>query len=316
MHQIEINNPCSRAGEISEAAWSLADRLATVHQTEPTFEHGLPPGPRSDLKDADNAAMAICLKLICMLDRFCDLLTEPSKHLSPESIGDFCARLGESSQDGREDCLSTYVARRHLSYLLPVRRYACSFNNATNLAVFSAAANMPERATAFSSAMAWHNRLPGFSAKYLIDHFPFNDVETTVVDSIYGGIAHISQAPASHNPSMKCVVQDFPEYVAQGMQILPTELESCVRFQAHDSDFFQEQPILKALIPALKRGAKIIVNDRVIPGFGKAHYLVERQLRYAIYHVFQSKDSYLSNCKLKLISIGDYDLDMFNLTNA
>ena len=37
--------------------------------------------------------------------------------------------------------------------------------------------------------------------------------------------------------------------------------------------------IFKALIPALKHGAKIVINDRVIPRSGEAPYLVEREAR-------------------------------------
>ncbi|KAJ5721473.1 O-methyltransferase family 2 [Penicillium malachiteum] len=380
---MDRSNLISRAEEISEAARFLADKLAKHNQPEPTFEHGLPPALRSDLEEADTAAMSMCLKLTCLLDEFRDLLTEPSKHLSPETrnpslsifpivrlkIHDHVPEEGISVPDlAKKIKMDENIVRRLMSHaatyhvffqsrpdyfihtassqllaenegmqnwclfglgetmpaafripeLLLENGYseepkdsAWSFNNSTDLPVFSAVANTPERAAIFSKAMAWHNRLPGFSPKYLIDHFPFNDGETTVVD-IGGGIGHISQALASHNPSVKCIVQDLPEYVAQGKQMLPTELESRVRFQAHD--FFQEQPvkdadiyllrhvlhdwsntyarkILKALIPALKPGAKIILNDRVIPGFGEAHYLLERESR-------------------------DYDLYMFTLTNA
>ncbi|KAJ5153213.1 S-adenosyl-L-methionine-dependent methyltransferase [Penicillium canariense] len=37
--------------------------------------------------------------------------------------------------------------------------------------------------------------------------------------------------------------------------------------------------LLHSIIPALKRGAKLIINDRVIPSRGQAHYLVEREAR-------------------------------------
>lgn len=37
--------------------------------------------------------------------------------------------------------------------------------------------------------------------------------------------------------------------------------------------------IIKALIPALKPGAKVVINDRVVPGRGEAPYLAEREAR-------------------------------------
>ncbi|KAJ5106406.1 hypothetical protein N7456_003081 [Penicillium angulare] len=190
---------------------------------------------------------------------------------------------------------------------------AWSMHNSTKLPVFVALNEMPERGMTFSKAMAWHSQLPGFSAHHLIDHLPFKDSKspTTIVD-VGGGYGHIAQALASHNPNFQCVVQDLSEPVAQGEKILPQELQGRVRFEVHD--FFKEQPIkdadvyllrhtlhdwsnkyamkvLKCLIPALKSGGKIVINDRIIPDFGEAHYLLERESR-------------------------DYDFYMFTLTNA
>ena len=160
---------------------------------------------------------------------------------------------------------------------------------------------MPERALVFSKAMAYHNQLLGFSAKYLIDDFPFKEDKSpmTVVD-VGGGYGHIAQALAAHDPNVQCIVQDLSEAVTEGEKILPKEQQGRVTFETHD--FFTEQTvkgadvyllrhtlhdwsnkyarkILTALIPALKPGAKVVINDRIIPNFGEAHYLVERESR-------------------------------------
>jgi hypothetical protein len=131
-------------------------------------------------------------------------------------------------------------------------------HNATDLPVFKALANMPDRAMVFADAMKWHAMLPGFSA------------------------------------------QDSADVVMQGEEGLPADLRERISFQTHN--FFEEQPvkgadvyllrlvlhdwsdkysimILKALIPALKPGPKIVTTDRVIPGCGEAPYLVEREAR-------------------------------------
>jgi ubiquinone/menaquinone biosynthesis C-methylase UbiE len=162
---------------------------------------------------------------------------------------------------------------------------------------------MPERAKIFATAMSWHVQLPGYSPQYLIDHFPFGSGDITVVD-VGGGIGHIARALVDHCPTVQCVVQDRAEVISQAEQALPVNLQGCIRFQTHD--FFQSQPvhgadvyllrhvlhdwsnkyarkILQALIPALKPGAKVVLNDRVIPGYGEAHYLKEREARYELY---------------------------------
>ncbi|CAG8898682.1 unnamed protein product [Penicillium egyptiacum] len=186
-----------------------------------------------------------------------------------------------------------------------------SIQNGTDLPVFQALANMPERAKIFATAMSWHAQLPGYSPQYLIDHFPFGSGDITVVD-VGGGIGHIARALADHCPTVQCIVQDRPEVISQAEQALPVNLQDRIRFQTHD--FFQNQPvhgadvyllrhvlhdwsnkyarkILQALIPALKPGAKVVLNDRIIPGYGEAHYLKEREAR-------------------------DYDMYMLGLQNA
>jgi O-methyltransferase domain len=179
-------------------------------------------------------------------------------------------------------------------------------HNATDLPVFRALAEMPDRAMVFAGAMKWHAMLPGFSVQYLAAAFPWGSGgELTVVD-VGGGLGHVSRALADHNPAVKCIVEDSPDVVVQGQGALPADLRRRISFQAHD--FFQEQPvkgadvyllrlvlhdwsdkyskmIIKALIPALKPGAKVVINDRVIPGRGEAPYLAEREARSVILHM-------------------------------
>jgi ubiquinone/menaquinone biosynthesis C-methylase UbiE len=160
---------------------------------------------------------------------------------------------------------------------------------------------MPERAKVFATAMSWHSELPGYSPQYLVDHFPFGSGDITVVD-VGGGIGHIARALSEHCPSVQCIVQDRPEIILQAKKTLPAQLQDRIRFQAHD--FFQNQTvygadvyllrhvlhdwsnkyarkILQALVPALKPGSKVVLNDRIIPGYGEAHYMKEREARYA-----------------------------------
>lgn len=164
---------------------------------------------------------------------------------------------------------------------------------------------MPERAKVFATAMSWHAQLPGYSPQYLVDHFPFGSGDITVVD-IGGGIGHIARALADFCPTVQCIVQDRPEIISQAEQLeaVPVNLQDRIRFHAHD--FFQTQPvhgadvyllrhvlhdwsnkyvrkILQALIPALKPGAKVVLNDRIIPGYGEGNYMKEREARYERY---------------------------------
>ena len=205
-------------------------------------------------------------------------------------------------------------------------------HNATGLPVFRALANMPDRAAVFAGAMTWHAMLPGFSAKYLVDTFPWGtgNQGLTIVD-VGGGLGHVSRALAEHDPTVKCIVQDSPNVTVQGKQDLPAELQRRISFQAHD--FFELQPvegadvyllrlvlhdwsdkyslmIIRALIPALRPGAKVVVNDRVIPGSGEAPYLAEREARSATFALIYEK------LALTLPRLSDYDMYMLAFQNA
>jgi len=104
---------------------------------------------------------------------------------------------------------------------------------------------------------------------------------------------------AERHPNFKCVVQDFAGLEPQFDATLPADLKDRVTFQAHD--FFKEQPvrgadvyfmkhilhdwsdkyclkILRAIVPAMKDGSRIVVMDGVLPPPGTAALPMERLL--------------------------------------
>lgn len=165
---------------------------------------------------------------------------------------------------------------------------------------------MPERAGRFAGAMKWLGKAPAFSPQGLVNAFPWQpdpgSSQFTVVD-IGGGLGHVSHALATseHGSKAHFVVQDLADIVNKAQSALSGKgVPEKIRFQVHD--FFEEQPvhgadvyllrmilhdwsdkyatkILRALVPALKPGAKVVINDRVIPGRHQVHYLVEREAR-------------------------------------
>ena len=121
----------------------------------------------------------------------------------------------------------------------------------------------------------------------------------TVVD-IGGSHGSFSIAIAERHPNLNFVVQDRAAVAREGRANLPPQFASCVSFMAHD--FFHEQPILdaevyvlrwilhdwsdkyairilRALKPALKDGAKIIIMESVLPEPGSISPYQERALR-------------------------------------
>lgn len=101
-------------------------------------------------------------------------------------------------------------------------------------------------------------------------------------------------------PGLKFVVQDLPEAIQDWENAIPDDVKQRLEFMTHD--FFEAQTIdadaylfrnifhnwsdahvvqiLKATVPALKPGARIIVNDFVIPEPNTLSWTEERSIRY------------------------------------
>ncbi|KAI1819381.1 S-adenosyl-L-methionine-dependent methyltransferase [Xylaria intraflava] len=126
---------------------------------------------------------------------------------------------------------------------------------------------------------------PDESPLVLVDNYQWAEKRTMV--DVGGSHGHIVRSIAERFPHMKCFVQDLPDTVAVGAARLPVELKDRVIFMAHD--FFTEQPvkadvyyfrsifhnwadeycikILQNLVPALERGARVVIHDRILPRF-------------------------------------------------
>src|SRR2546423_603366 len=115
-----------------------------------------------------------------------------------------------------------------------------------------------------------------------------------------GSTGFASFAIAEANPNLKFVVQD-QEYTIteEAKAAVPEHLKSRVRLEAHnilnpqaveaDVYFFRwvfhgfadkyAVQVLRALIPVLKKGAKIVINDGVIPDPGTVPWMEYRSIR-------------------------------------
>lgn len=126
----------------------------------------------------------------------------------------------------------------------------------------------------------------GYELSYLLQNYDWatlNAAGATLVD-IGGSHGFVSVALAERYPDMKFVVQDLPRTVASAPE-LPAEIKDRVTFQAHD--FHTAQPVkgadiylyrwilhnhsdkyavnmLRQLIPALKKGARVLINDHCL----------------------------------------------------
>ncbi|KAH7380633.1 putative O-methyltransferase [Pyrenochaeta sp. MPI-SDFR-AT-0127] len=170
--------------------------------------------------------------------------------------------------------------------------------NGTTLNTFEYLNANTERAKRFSGAMSSTSKA---SLDALAQYFEWEGLQegSTVVD-IGGSRGHVSVHLAQLFKHLKFIVQDMAEVVKDADAGVPEEVADRVSFMDHD--MFTEQPvihadvyllrfvlhdwpdkycikILKQLIPALKRGAKVVIQDHLLSDPGSLPLLQEMQIR-------------------------------------
>lgn len=159
-------------------------------------------------------------------------------------------------------------------------------------------ADQPERAARFANAMAYFNSIEDLAPYHLCDAFDWTGVKQFV--DIGGSAGSTAVALAACLPEMRIVIQDHQVLEEEARRFILPELEDRVTFMAHN--FFDDQPVhdadayhfrwifhdwpdkycsmlLRALIPALKTGARIIISDFVVPESGTTSWYREGLVR-------------------------------------
>lgn len=164
--------------------------------------------------------------------------------------------------------------------------------------LFNELAKFPWRAERFAGAMSYRATAKGDHVSHLLDGYPWGELGDCTVVDVGGSHGPTSIALAERFPNLVCIVQDLPGTVA-GCSVLP-ELEGRLEFMAHD--FFTEQPvkgaeiyffrrifhdwsdeyaarILRCHTGALKPGAKILIQDLVVPEFSTTSLYEQKRQR-------------------------------------
>jgi hypothetical protein len=143
---------------------------------------------------------------------------------------------------------------------------------------------------------------PGFAPRIFADNYDFDVVENGTFVEIGGSHGSVSIEVAKKQPHMHFVVQDLAEVVLEGRAHLPAELNLGDRLTFMEHNFFAEQPIkdadiyygrlvfhnfsdkysifiLRNLIPALKKGTRVVLSEFCLPQPGALHAEQERTMR-------------------------------------
>lgn len=160
---------------------------------------------------------------------------------------------------------------------------------------------LPERAKPVMNTMDLLARIT--PVDQLLNNYPWAELGKATVVDIGGGRGPVSIALAKRFPQLSLIVEDLHGPVNTGTDALDTSLSNRVSFVEHN--FFNEQPIkgadvyffryifhdwpeaygikiLRALIPALKAGSRIVVNEFAIPERGTVSDFAYKFQRYLL----------------------------------
>ncbi len=164
--------------------------------------------------------------------------------------------------------------------------------------------DQPERAMRFANAMVYFNSIDDLSPCHLYKALDWTGIKQLV--DIGGSAGSTAVALASRLPALQIVIQDQVGLQEQATRSIPAELKHRVTFMPHD--FFESQPVrgadmyhfrwifhdwsdkfclrlLRALIPGLKTGARIVISDFIVPESGTASWYKEGLVRYVLYYL-------------------------------
>lgn len=140
---------------------------------------------------------------------------------------------------------------------------------------------------------------PQFDVAYILDHYDWGSLSPGLVVDVGGSQGNVGIQLARRFKNMAVVIQDLQKVVANAE--VPVDLLERVSFMSHD--FFTLQPvngaaayflrlilhnwsdaycirILQNLLPALKDGAKVIVQENLMPIRGTVPLWRERKSRF------------------------------------
>ncbi|EJP61307.1 O-methyltransferase bik3 [Beauveria bassiana] len=179
-----------------------------------------------------------------------------------------------------------------------------AFNTVGMEPMFVTFGKNPKAAKRMGAAMASLTGGEGYEVRYFVDNYDLSDVDKnsgTLVD-IGGSHGFVCVDLAKKWKNMKFIVQDLPKTVESAPSPISEDdsVASRITLQAHD--FFKEQPIkgadvyffrwiihnystpyatgiLKNLVPSLKPGARIVINDHCLRQPGMENPWDEKLMR-------------------------------------
>ncbi|KAF7956540.1 hypothetical protein EAE96_003876 [Botrytis aclada] len=176
---------------------------------------------------------------------------------------------------------------------------AFALANDTNDSIYTVIGASPIRAMRFASAMKAYTSGQEYDLSHIIKNYPWSSLGASTVVDIGGAQGHCGIELARNFKNLNVVVQDMEKVVENADTLIPTDLQGRIRFMPHN--FFESQlieanvylfrwvfhnwadtyaiKIIQALVPTLKKGNVVLVNDTCMPKPGAIPAWQERDLR-------------------------------------
>lgn len=138
-----------------------------------------------------------------------------------------------------------------------------------------------------------------YNASHVVHNYDWGSLGQVQLVDVGGGVGHISMQLAKSFPNISVIVQDMETMIDGATKNVPVDLKDRFKYMVYD--MFTPQTvqadvyffrwilhnwsdkycilILKALIPALKPGARIIINETCMPEPGMISHWREKYLR-------------------------------------
>lgn len=165
---------------------------------------------------------------------------------------------------------------------------------------FDYMAQFPGRVKRFNDAMTLFSHGPGYGPDALIDYFSTNCLTRGTFVDVGGSHGAFSIPIVRKFPALRAIVQDRVHVTETGQKQVPGDVMNRLKFMPHD--FFQGQTviadvyllrwilhdwsdtyclkILRALIPALRPGARVLIHEWIAPEPHQAPPHEQSSVRY------------------------------------
>ncbi|KAI0521163.1 O-methyltransferase-domain-containing protein [Xylaria bambusicola] len=224
--------------------------------------------------------------------------TNISKAITDPNVRDF---LVMSAREVWPASVKTFDAMQKWPKSEELNETAFSLAHNTPLSLYEFFHASPDRALRFSGAMKALTAHPEYDIRHGIDNYAWSSLGKAKVVDIGGNRGNVAIYLARRFPELEIVVQDKQEVIQGAADDVPADLKGRVTFAAHD--MFAPQTvqadvyhirwvmrnwsdkyciiILRALIPALKPNARIVIQETCMPEPGAVPLWKEKEIRHA-----------------------------------